>query len=530
MAKTSQDPATVCAEHIALSSFFYQVPAPVVRNEINQSSVEQGNYVLPFSKERGLTEVLAFLAKTKDGWDHIPAVCVEQNSPGTNLNVILAINKRTYADGDDLLQKMKSRFEEIFHVLHDSKYEVVEKSEVQREIFASVISMCSPRVLCRLRLERKANKRPVQDLLQEAIFSIRRIDSQKLHGKGLSLTSSSFISEANKVIQLVDRWMRHQNSDELGDLVEGIHHLQQTAPRFYDLLDLISNHDMDPCSRSSLLNIIRKVSRYWGAAGQLYRTAKEFPLVRNMKIQLASLPQKAFESQTNSSELSELSSCLSRHGFAKGQKHSLSQLCRNLRIDEKAAQARYEGAQKALSAPKIHAEIQIIAFCELQALNLFPRVVSSSKDACFLCNTFIQLYERMHTPRAHNRLYPGWRLPSLPQFRVIQQRLNKSLIESLQHNVSLGLAQGKLSVHPCPNESNILTSSASGTTMSMPEPVSESPEGHISSIAPSSFTLSDDPPKCGPSLSISRLSSNETASGNSIDTVYLLEGEPVYNF
>lgn len=121
MAKTSRAPATVCAEHIALSSFFYQVPVPVVRNALNLS-FEQGDHVLPFSKERRLTEDLAFLAKTKDGWNHIPAVCVEQNSLGTILNVILAINKSTYADGDDLLQNLKSRFEDIFHVLHDSKY------------------------------------------------------------------------------------------------------------------------------------------------------------------------------------------------------------------------------------------------------------------------------------------------------------------------------------------------------------------------------------------------------------------------
>lgn len=122
MAKTTQAPATACAEYIALSSFFYQIPAPVVRNAINQSSIDQEDYVLPFSKERGLTEVLAFLAKTKDGWDHIPAVCIDQNSPGTMLNVVLAINKSTYADGDDLLQKLKRSFEEIFHVLHDSQY------------------------------------------------------------------------------------------------------------------------------------------------------------------------------------------------------------------------------------------------------------------------------------------------------------------------------------------------------------------------------------------------------------------------
>lgn len=122
MAKITKAPTTVCAEHIALSCFFYQVPAPVVRNAINQSSIEQKDYVLPFVKERELTEVLAFLAKTKDGWDHIPAVCIEQNPSGTILNVILAINKSTHADGDDTLQKLKRSFEEIFHVLHDSQY------------------------------------------------------------------------------------------------------------------------------------------------------------------------------------------------------------------------------------------------------------------------------------------------------------------------------------------------------------------------------------------------------------------------
>jgi hypothetical protein len=316
--------------------------------------------------------------------------------------------------------------------------------------------MCSPRVLCRLRLERKATKRSIQDLLKEAIFSIRQINSWKLHVKELSVISSSFISEANKVIQLVDRWLNHQTLNKLGDLVEGIHHLQQTTPHFNDLLDLVPNNKMDPSSRSSMLNIIRKVSRYWGAARQLYRMAKKFPLVRNMKIRLASLPQKAFESQTNPSEFSDLYSCLSRLGFVKGKQHSVSQLCHNLRLDENAARARYEGAQKALSAPKIHAEIQIIAFCEMQAPKLFPRVVSSSKDACFLCNTFIQLYGRMHTPRAHGRLYPGWRLPNLPQLRSLQQKLNKRLIESLRHNISLGLAQKKLPVRPFPNESIFL--------------------------------------------------------------------------
>lgn len=118
MTEAIQTPATMCAERIALSSFFHQVPASPTRNAVDLSSIDQENYVLPFDKERGLTEVLAFLAKTKDGPDHVPAVCVEQDLSRTALNVILAINKSNHADGNDLLQGLKISFEEIFRVLH----------------------------------------------------------------------------------------------------------------------------------------------------------------------------------------------------------------------------------------------------------------------------------------------------------------------------------------------------------------------------------------------------------------------------
>lgn len=112
--------SSTTAEYIALSFFFSQVPAPVIRNPYEGLTINQ-EYVLPFSKERDLTEVLAFLAKSKDGWDHIPAVCVNQDQSGT-LNVILAINKKTYADGDVILQNLKTSFEQVFKILHDAEY------------------------------------------------------------------------------------------------------------------------------------------------------------------------------------------------------------------------------------------------------------------------------------------------------------------------------------------------------------------------------------------------------------------------
>lgn len=65
--------------------------------------------------------------------------------------------------------------------------------------------------------------------------------------------------------------------------------------------------------------------------------------------------------------------------------------------------------------------------------------------------------------------------------------------------------------------------------MSVPELVSEISERKISSID-SSIILSDDSPKYGPSLAISRISGAETPSDNSIKSVYLLEGGLVNDF
>ncbi|CAG7923277.1 unnamed protein product [Penicillium olsonii] len=121
MAERSQPPATACAELISLNYFFHQVPVPVARNTFDNSSLQQ-DYILPFSEERRLTEVLAFLAKTTDGWTHIPAVCLQQDPLGISMTVIIAINKKSYHDGDVILRRLKNNFEEVFRVIQSLKH------------------------------------------------------------------------------------------------------------------------------------------------------------------------------------------------------------------------------------------------------------------------------------------------------------------------------------------------------------------------------------------------------------------------
>lgn len=60
---------------------------------------------------------------------------------------------------------------------------------------------------------------------------------------------------------------------------------------------------------------------------------------------------------------------------------------------------------------KIHAEIQLLFFYELYPNRPRPRVICSSKSACYLCNLFFHLHGGFHVPRTHGRLYDKWILP-----------------------------------------------------------------------------------------------------------------------
>ncbi|KFY08763.1 hypothetical protein V492_05932 [Pseudogymnoascus sp. VKM F-4246] len=60
---------------------------------------------------------------------------------------------------------------------------------------------------------------------------------------------------------------------------------------------------------------------------------------------------------------------------------------------------------------KVHAEIQLLFFYELHEDLPRPRIICSSKSACYLCNLFFSLHGIFYIPRTHGRLYKKWKLP-----------------------------------------------------------------------------------------------------------------------
>ena len=264
--------------------------------------------------------------------------------------------------------------------------------------------MCSVRILCRLRFisnSRNTLRQPFKELLQGAVNSIRWLEKETAQDTGLLLLSTLFVEKAKDVIKLVDAWAKHRKPARLVELVEGVYRLWRVG-ELQDLLSTIPNRIMDPASRKNFLNIISKVARYREAARFLYRTAKKIPLVRRMKIVLVSLPQNAFQKIPANQYTPTLPSMVSRISVRHGQQWNIGQVCRLLSVSEVEANDRFaQQTRKTLKDAKIHAEIQLLFYCELEASKLPPRVVCSTKDACFLCNAFIRMYGKIHTPRCH---------------------------------------------------------------------------------------------------------------------------------
>ncbi|KID64513.1 arginine N-methyltransferase 2-like protein, partial [Metarhizium hybridum] len=212
--------------------------------------------------------------------------------------------------------------------------------------------------------------------------------------------------------------------------------------------------------------MIKKVARYRSSAMFLYRTAKKFPITQAMEAVPVTMPRSAFQNHQPRS-IPSLDSFLKDARVFYGQKRDRGQFFRLLQCNEQQASDLFmKQTRKTLSEAKIHAEMQLIFHCEIEQYAPFPRAISSSKDACFLCNAFIQMHGKFYTPRCHGRLYPGWRLPICPETTAFEQQFVDYLLTQARNSIQLLLSRRERTVYPDPNESTVMTIPMSSSTVS----------------------------------------------------------------
>lgn len=465
--------ALLCLLHSASSKKPLQViptaPSSQALNHFSSAS----EYELPFIKERSLVGTLAFLAQTEEDRNHIPAICVVQQTD--RLNVLIAINRNKWSDGDSILHALKERFNIIFAILQtvlerewlclhyyaarpDNKLE--DPSVVEEILFANIVDMCSLRILQRLGLRAsrtsKKSKRPLREILQKVMKFARQVAAE-CASESLRATARLFRDKAREITSLIDSWQGHQTAARLGDLVRGINHLHKVN-QFRDLLNEIPAPGLQDDEKKSFLNAIGKVSRYAETPRILRRTAKKFSVARNITAIPVKLPRDAFYTPMADTYAPNIESSVNRIDPQYSKPKKLSRVYHLLGYgDAESVSLFSEQVHGTLQEAKIHAEVQLIIYCELQRPRFFPRVVCSSKDACFLCSAFICLHKQMHTPRCHGRLYPGWRLPFLPEVKELGERFNERLENSIKESLSILFTRQRKTTYLAPNESTLLT-------------------------------------------------------------------------
>ena len=148
----------------------------------------------------------------------------------------------------------------------------------------------------------------------------------------------------------------------------------------------------------SLIDHLRKISQYVQACEELLRAARRYKIFSNIAVEFTNLQQDgrrlsvdaAFDINKTISET--MFGVSGRRGKTVWESHKIK-----ARLGERS---------------RLHAEVQLMLYYEQNSILLRPRVICSSKSACYLCHLLFKLHGQYHIPSTHGRLYDTWKWPT----------------------------------------------------------------------------------------------------------------------
>lgn len=206
----------------------------------------------------------------------------------------------------------------------------------------------------------------------------------------------------------------------LSSLVQSAHSLSSQY-KLSKVLDHVPNSGtFGPNAREGILSGIVKLGRYSGSCDLLLNNARKYSIFKRIQVKSVSLPLSHSDSPSAVTECS-LTQAMSRLMTVRQQRQ-----IRNSNLTSFAAGRQFTQDLSDYSKDlKIHAEVQILYFYEQQSTLPKPRVVCSSKSACFLCNLFFGCHPDFHLQRTHGVLYRKWTLPDSRVIGLSQRETEK---------------------------------------------------------------------------------------------------------
>jgi hypothetical protein len=325
--------------------------------------------------------------------------------------------------------------------------------------------MCALRIKSRLRFEKPSGRSSLKKLLEDTIKMMR----QSLKSDSIPIedreATSSFLTSSKTLRPLVDAYDGHRAIEKLECLINGLHTFTRTCN--LPLIGDIRYPGLDPSKKAGLLRMIKKVARYREAATFFCRVQRRYRFFNDVTVTIVNLRESDFTPRLRAGHTPILRSVL---GCVNAEL-TVAELCNRLEVSEKYASKKYrEQVETTLLEGKVHAEIQLVYYYEIHPSDKPPRVISSNKSACFLCNLFMQAHGKYHTPRSHGRLYPAWRLPSLTAEDRFERATSLRLGSILRERLATAKAKNWKPIRYAePSESDLVTLPPSTTSPSVVE-------------------------------------------------------------
>ncbi|TVY31847.1 hypothetical protein LSUB1_G008297 [Lachnellula subtilissima] len=373
------------------------------------SGANSTSHSLSISRENEIASNLAFLSATSDDSLKVMAVCIEEHRGGDRTTIRIASNT-----GD--LSAVTNGFRMLAQILEEAAWRGNPKSDDRNNLLRQVVLIDLYRILSRLRSRHAKRSRktvgkvPIITQLNHTVHD-KSITARSHAAK----TKLEAIRDGARDLEVLFIKLesipdivaeKSEVQDMIGEIVKKAYEYSTAT----DLGTALRTFSGDPNLKGHLPVAIGKLGRYYSATCELVNAArdKKSRIFQNIEV-------KPFQIQIPAS------------------------------IKE--------------TAWKVHAEIQLLFYYELHPDCPRPRIICSSKSACYLCNLFFRLHGGFHIPRTHGRLYDKWILPDwldIPSqchtnFGIIVTQLEATLDREIR---SGSLSKKKRYVHP--NESVLL--------------------------------------------------------------------------
>ncbi|OIW34440.1 hypothetical protein CONLIGDRAFT_709775 [Coniochaeta ligniaria NRRL 30616] len=461
------------AENVAVLHLLCPFPSESSSNPLPSSAGQDSGRHLSPERERCLSSGLAFLAEISDDPNHVVAVATEERPRTQGLAVIVSINRENAASAQGTLERIRGGLQGIFSVL--ARVEHGGSTRLEYEVLHAVIRFCGTMIQKRICSKRVRAHNPVRsrsyfgNVVKQVVDAVVVWSGQsRMTPQDYSLVKH-FIGTSNNMLLVLEQLESCPERDvdkKLEELVFVASRLNRSQ-RLPDLLRSIPSRSLNTSLRDGFMMRTGELARYQEFSRHLYQTAKNIVLLRHAEVIAVSLDEGCYERGSCPRFFSNFGDCLARCGHGK---KDTRKLCQSLDISFSEATDKITAqARKTMTESKIHAEIQIVAYYELNPTSLHPRVICSNKDACYLCNEFIRIHGVFNIPKSHGRLYPGWRLPSLPSFGSTISQMNQTLQSRIDFAYrDIVESNGRSPAHDRSERANIHFSTSMSTIPSMP--------------------------------------------------------------